>query len=320
MLAGGSAQAADKVRVLFPAWVGFSPSFVAHDLGYDKELGLDIQTKIEDERPNVMAAMQRGDCEIDIRTIGEYQGRPRDDATTGTIIGTTDQSVGGDGVLVDGSIKSAADLKGKVVASELDIPGRLLLQLELKKAGLTLKDLKMKEINTADSVPVFGDTTIAAVATYQPFLSQALEKAAARKPRVLVSSSDYPTLIVDVIIARTDDLKKNPDKYRRYLIALYRAAQYQKTHHAEFVKLAAPHYNLTPEEFEAAIKGALTFNTLEIAQPFFGTAAAKGEIYKTFDTVMQLNVENGSADHKLSSDKAIDSSIIASIKPSDLGK
>lgn len=317
-MAGTPAHAVDTVHVLFPAWVGFASSFVAHDLGYDKQLGITIDTKIEDERPNVMAAMERGDCDIDIRTIGEYQGRPRDDATSGTIIGTTDQSLGGDGVLVDGSIKTAADLKGKVVASELDIPGRLLLQLELKKVGMTLKDLQLKEINTADTVPVFSDSSIMAVATYQPFLAQAIDKVASRKPHILVSSKDYPNLITDVIIARTDDLKKNPGKYKAFLTALYRASQYSKTHHTEFVKLAAPHFNLTPEEFDAAINGALQLNTLDLAQPFFGTAAAKGKIYETFDTVMQLNLENGSADHRLTSDKAIDPTILSQIKPSDV--
>ena len=52
------------------------------------------------------------------------------------IIGTIDQSLGGDGVVADASINAAADLKGKNVAAELNIPARLILQLKLKEAGL----------------------------------------------------------------------------------------------------------------------------------------------------------------------------------------
>ena len=48
-----------------------------------------------------MAAMARGDIEVDMRTVGEHQGRPRDESTPGIIIGTIDQSLGGDGVIVD---------------------------------------------------------------------------------------------------------------------------------------------------------------------------------------------------------------------------
>ncbi len=51
---------------------------VASDLGYFKELGLTVDLKFEDDRTNVLAAMARGDIEVDMRTVGEHQGRPRD--------------------------------------------------------------------------------------------------------------------------------------------------------------------------------------------------------------------------------------------------
>ena len=58
---------------------------------------------------------------LDMRTVGEHQGRPRTPETQGTIIGTIDISLGGDGVVADGSIKTAADLKGKVFAAEPNV-------------------------------------------------------------------------------------------------------------------------------------------------------------------------------------------------------
>ena len=47
--------------------------------------------------------MARGDVEVQMRSVGEYQGRPRDKTTPGIIIGTIDESVGGDGVITDGA-------------------------------------------------------------------------------------------------------------------------------------------------------------------------------------------------------------------------
>jgi NitT/TauT family transport system substrate-binding protein len=149
-LAAGPVAAADRIRMLAPTWLGFAPVHVANDLGYFAKLGLEVDYKFEDDRANVMAAMARGDIEVDMRTVGEHQGRPRDAKTPGVIIGTIDQSVGGDGVITDDAIKSAADLKGKTVAAEPNIPARLLLQIELKKSGLTLADLHIKDIASAD--------------------------------------------------------------------------------------------------------------------------------------------------------------------------
>jgi NitT/TauT family transport system substrate-binding protein len=317
-MTAGAAHADNKIRILCPTWSGYAPVFVANDLGYFKALGIDVDIKFEDERPNVMAAMARGDIEMDMRTVGEYQGKPRDADTPGIIIGTIDESLGGDGVVADGSIKTAADLKGKTVASEPNIPGRLLLQLDLKKKGLTLSDLDLKQIATADTVAVFSDPSIAAVATYQPFLSQALDKMKSRNPHVIASSSDYPGIIVDVIIVRQDDLKANPEKYRKYMIGIFKAIEYFKTNKADFIKLAAPHFNLKPQEFADSIEGSLVYTSYKDTAAYFGTPAKPGTLFGIFDTVMQLNLENGAADHKLVPAKQIDNSIMASISANDL--
>ncbi len=313
-----AAEAKDRIRILAPTWSGFAPVFVANDLGYFERENLDVSIKFEDERPNVMSAMARGDIEVDMRSIGEYQGRPRDDETPGVIIGTIDQSLGGDGVVVDGTIHSAADLKGKAVASEPNVPGRLLLQLVLKDAGLSLADVRMKEIVTADSVSVFADTSIAAVVTFEPFLSQTIKNNPTRHPVPLVTSKQYPGIIVDTIIARQDDLASNPAKYRNLLIGIYKAIDYFHSNPEDFIRLAAPHLQLSPADFKASIDGSLVYTSYGDASAYFGTPAAPGTLYPIFDKVMALNLENGAADHHLVATKSIDSSVMATISADDL--
>lgn len=313
-----AAIAKDRIRIMCPTWSGFAPVFVARDLGYFDKLGLDVSIKFEDERSNVMAAMTHGDIEMDMRSVGEYQGRPRDENTPGVLIGTIDESIGGDGVVSDGAIESAADLKGKAVASEPNIPARLLLQLALKKAGLTLADVKMKEIVTADTVGVFADPSVAAVASFEPFLSQAVKNNASRHPKVLISSGQYPGIIVDVLIVRQDDLKANPTKYRNFLIGLYKAVRYYQTNPDDFVRLAASHLKLSPADFKASIDGNLTYTSFGDATKFLGKPGAPGTLFGIFDTVMALNLENGAADHRLSSASSIDNSLVAAISDDDL--
>jgi NitT/TauT family transport system substrate-binding protein len=317
-LVSPNASAKDQIRILCPTWPGFAPVFVAQDLGYFDKLDLDVSIKFEDERPNVMAAMARGDIEMDLRSIGEYQGRPRDENTPGVLIGTIDESVGGDGVVVDGAIQSVADLRGKAVASEPNIPGRLLLQVALKKAGMTLADVKMKEIVTADTVGVFTDPSISAVASFEPFLSQAVKNDTARNPRILISSSQYPGIVVDVIIVRQDDLAQHPAKYRNFLVGLYKAVQYFQTNPDDFVRLAAAHLKLSPKDFRASIDGNLVYTSLDKASQYLGRAGTPGTLFGVFDTVMQLNLENGAADHRLIAAKSIDNSVIGQISDDDL--
>ncbi|CAO3358412.1 ABC transporter substrate-binding protein [Azospirillum melinis] len=306
------ALAADSIRVLAPTWPGFAPVFVAMDKGYFKELGLTVDMRFEDDRANVMAAMARGDIEVDMRTVGEHQGRPRDAATPGVIIGTIDKSVGGDGVIADGSVASVRDLRGKTIAVEPNIPARLLLQMALKKDGMSLNDLKIKEIATADTVAVFADTGIAAVGTYQPFLSQAITATPARKGKILLSSKDSD-IIIDVITARQDDIAKSPKKYQNFLTGIYRAIAYYQADPAGFIKLAAPHYNLSEAEVKEVIDTSLLYTPLDEVKALIGAPGKPGGFYEVFNTVMQLNIENGAADAKLPAAGQIDPSVIAGV-------
>lgn len=312
-LSSASAYADDTIRILCPTWPGFAPVHAARDLGYFKEEGLEVDIKFEDDRANVMAAMARGDIDADMRTVGEHQGRPRDESTPGVIIGTIDQSLGGDGIVADASINSAADLKGKVVAAELNIPARLILQLKLKEAGLTLADLQIKDIATADTVAVFADPSITAVATYEPYMSQAVKISGRENAKILYSSKDTPGIITDIISVRRDDLAANPEKYRKFLRGIYRAIDYANKEPKKFAELVAPNFNLTGPEVEDILAGGVKYTPYEEAVEYLGPTGGAGKLHGIFDTIMQLNIENGAADNKLVATQQIDNSVIQNL-------
>ena len=313
LLALPAAAQDTTIRVLAPTWVGFAPALVAQDLGCYEEEGVTLDFRFEDDRANVMAAMERGDIDADMRTVGEHQGRPRVPETPGTIIGTIDISVGGDGVLVDGSIESVADLEGQTIAIEPNIPARLLLQMELAKVGLSINDVELREIATADTIAVFSDTSIAAVGTYEPFLSQALDIVTDREPRVLVSSREEPDIIVDIITARDGALEENPAKFESLLRCVYRAVDFQRENPAEFSELAAPYFGLTAEDVTEIIETSMAYTTYEEAVEFLGTGGEPGRLHAVFDEVMELNIDYGAADTVLDPSEEIDNSLLTGL-------
>ena len=118
-----------------------------------------VEEILDDDMPNAMAAMERGDIDCYLRTVGEYQGLGRRKDTQGIIIGTIDLSTGGDGWAADQSIKSVCDLKGKTIAVEPNLPARLIMQMALKKeCNLSIKDTNLSDIAAADAIGVFADT------------------------------------------------------------------------------------------------------------------------------------------------------------------
>lgn len=313
LLALPAAAQDNTISILAPTWVGFAPALVAQDLGCYEAEGVTLDFRFEDDRANVMAAMERGDIDADMRTVGEHQGRPRVAETPGTIIGTIDISVGGDGVLVDGSIEKVEDLAGKTIAIEPNIPARLLLQMELAKVGLSINDVELREIATADTIAVFSDPSIAAVGTYEPFLSQAVQIVTDRDPRVLVSSREEPDIIVDIITARDEALAENPGKFESLLRCVYRAVDYQRENPAEFAELAAPYFGLTAADVTEIVETSLAYTTFEEAVEFLGSDGGTGKLHGVFDEVMQLNIDYGAAETVLSASEEIDNALLTGL-------
>lgn len=303
----------NKLTCMYPVWVGYGPIPIAEELGYFKEEGIEVEMILDDDMPNGIAAMERGDIDCYLRTVGEYQGLGRRKETQGMIIGTIDLSTGGDGWAADASIKSVCDLKGKTIAVEPNLPARLILQIALKKqCDLSIKDAKLADIAAADAVGVFSDPSVVAVGTYEPVLSQVVATHQDRGAHILVSSKDYDDLILDIILAHTGELKAHPDKYVKFLRAIYRAVDYFNANPEQAIPIIAKHFSLTPDDFKATLPN-FRYTPLDEAVHFIGTPDKEGRAYEVFRETMSLNLEFGAADVELYPEDHIDRSIITRV-------
>ena len=221
--------------------------------------------------------------------------------TPGIIIGTIDESVGGDGVIADGSIKSVADLKGKTVAAEPNIPARLLLQMELKKAGLTFNDLQIKDIATRR----YGGGLRRHVDRRDRHL-RALHVAGGeeldprRAPRCCSPPRTYRGIIIDVITARKDDLAANPKKYGVSSSASTRPSTSARPSRRQVRRARGAAFRADARRGEGhPQRPALPIRRSTEAKAYLGKPGERGKLHDIFDTVMELNLENGAADNKL---------------------
>jgi len=313
-----AAQAAvgepDTVTCAYPVWVGFGPVHLANELGYFAEEGITVEEILDDDMPNAMAAMERGDIDCYLRTVGEYQGLGRRKDTQGIIIGTIDLSTGGDGWAADASIQSVCDLEGETIAVEPNLPARLLLQEALRReCDLSIADTNLSDIAAADAVGVFASPDVAAVGTYEPVLSLVVATHQDRGAHIIVSSKDYEDLILDIIMAHTDELEAHPDKYVKFLRGIYRAIDYFYANQEEAIPIIASFFSITPEEFRDTLPN-FRYTPLEEAKEFMGTAEAPGRAYEVFRSTMELNLEFGSSDVKLLPEDHITTEIIAQVE------
>jgi NitT/TauT family transport system substrate-binding protein len=160
---------------------------------------------------------------------------------------------------------------------------------------------------------VFADESIAAVATYEPFMSQAVKNSSRAGAKVLLSSRDYRGIIIDVITARKDDLAANPKKYQSFLKCIYKTIAFSQAEPDKYAELAAPHFGLAPADVKEILATSLAYTPLPEAQAYLGKQGERGKLHDIFDTVMQLNLENGAADNKLDSNQQIDNAVINTV-------
>src|SRR5580704_4333866 len=261
-------------------WVGFAPLFLARDLGYFDGLPVDFEfVAVEGDK---RAGFYAGRFDMIAETADMFQTN-RDSADyPGKIVFAIDESSGGDGVVGSASIRTVKDLVGKSVVAEPGQPAYFILQYLLNKDGMSLKDLNLQDMNSSDAAAAFIAEKADAAGTYEPFLSQALQKRAGA--HLLASSKDLPGLIVDVAIVRSETLASR----RQDVAAIYsgwcKANDYMKEHPEDATERMAKAFKLSPEEFKDTVSG-LRYLDCDDNKRLLGSETSRGQLYQTFDSI-----------------------------------
>ena len=299
------AQAEEIIRCAYPYWFGFAPVPVAMELGYYKEEGLEVTTVFDNDRANVLPGLEIGDLDCTMRTIGEHMSRPLAADSNLVVIGVIDVSVGADGVVAAPGIDSVTDLVGKTFAGEINHPGTIMTAHALKQAGYDFnKDVKVRLIATDDGQAVFEDDEVAAVATWEPMLSEIVANTSRKGSKILLSSADFNGLITDVVIVNKTDYNANREKYAKFMRGIYRAVDLYNKDPEAFLAAAAPTYDVTPDQMKADL-GGVYYTSYEDALEFFGIGTAP-KLKGVVEGLNAINVDLDLMDKALAYEDIVD--------------
>ena len=224
LVAAGSAHAGE-MKLGMTTWVGYGPLFLARDMGYFKENGLDVKLEIIEESALYMAAAAAGELDGSASTIDEIMKyRSKDVCFKGVY--ALDDSHGVDGVLAPKDVASVADLKGNEVAMNEGSVSQFWFNILLKQAGLTEKDVKITNMTADDAAAAFMADRVPVAVTWEPHLTLAKKE---NKGQVLVDSSKTPGLIVDVVALNCDYIAKNKKDVEALVAGLYKANEFIKS-------------------------------------------------------------------------------------------
>jgi len=196
-----AATSAELVPVRFGTQVATSNAgiYLADDYGYFKQVGIDLKLIIMSDPPTLITALATGQLDaaavsttpglfaafeqgINLRVVGDRQSMGN--GFSGVRLAARK------GLAKATEAETFAALKGKKIA--INTKGAItfyLLQEELRRHGLSLKDVEVVELSQPNMIAGLGSGAIDAALVLEPFLSQAIQSGLAEQISDLIKAT-----------------------------------------------------------------------------------------------------------------------------------
>lgn len=251
MALGTAAQAQEtKVAIGISGWTGFAPLTLAKEAGIFKKHGLDVSIKKIPQKDRHLA-IASGDIQCAATTVETWIVWNANGVAT-TQIFQLDKSYGADGMVVKPGITKISDLKGKTVAASA--PGTspyFALAWMLHKNGLSVKDVKVVNLEPAAAAQAFIAGQNDAAMTYEPYLGAVRAKPEAGK--IIATTLDYP-MVMDTVGCTPKFLADNPKAAKALADGYFDALAMIKTDPKKSFEIMGADVKQTGEQFEASQK------------------------------------------------------------------
>jgi len=248
LLLGACGSQPPLTRVGGILWIGYEPLFLARELGLYDANTLRL-VEMPSNTTNLMS-LAIGDVEAATLTLDEYL-LAREGGVDVRAILVFDYSAGADVVMSRPSIGRLEDLRGKRIGVEETAAGALMLAKLLETARLEPDEVVKVHVTADRQLRAYQAGEVDVLVSWEPYATQ-LQAGGARR---LFDSRQFPGLIVDVLVARTDALERAPGNFRRLLAGYFQALDHLHTSPDDAFRRMAPRQGMRPEEVRAAQQG-----------------------------------------------------------------
>ena len=223
-LSGGSAS--HRVNIAIQPSGAFVPIFIAKEEGWIEKdlstLGVTVAWDTFESGPPMNESLLASDS--DIGFIGDVPTVTVCAPGNGVeVVAIAAQAAGSYAILTpsDSDIKSAADLKGKRVATVFGSTSHNMIEKYLSTAGLTINDIELVNISAGDAASVIDSKRADALAIWEPNVTRLVEDSGAV---IIGEGPDCGLAGTNAIVSRTKYAEGNKEVISVILSAYKRAA------------------------------------------------------------------------------------------------
>ncbi|MFQ8432918.1 ABC transporter substrate-binding protein [Amaricoccus sp. W119] len=227
------ALAADKVTLMLDWFVNpdHGPIVIAEENGYfaEEDLEVEVIAPADPSDPPKMVAAGQADLAVGYQPqlhLQVAEGMPL--VRVGTLVATPLNCLL---VLDDGPVKELADLKGKQIGFSVAGVEEALLTAMLSRAGLTLDDVELVNVNFSLSPALMSGQVDAVIGAFRNFELNQMEIEGHEGRCFYVEEEGVPPYDELIYLANPETM--NPDVIRRFLAATEKATQFMVNHPEE---------------------------------------------------------------------------------------
>jgi NitT/TauT family transport system substrate-binding protein len=244
------------IKLGYSAWPGWFPWQVAEEAGLFKQAGVNVELVWFEGYTDSINALTAGKLDANSQTLNDTLTAVAAGADERIVL-VNDNSSGNDQIIADRGIQSPADLKGKRIGVEAGVVDHYLLALGLQKAGLSLKDVEVVNLETGVAAASFAAGQLDAVAVFAPFTTQALKRSGAH---TLFSSKDFPGSIPDHLVVSGSLVKNRNQDVQRLVNAWFLTLDYIKANPEKARAIMAKRAGVAEGEYAEYDAGTTLFS------------------------------------------------------------
>jgi putative hydroxymethylpyrimidine transport system substrate-binding protein len=216
-----------------------APLFVALEKGYFKDQGLDVEfiAPADPNDPPKLVAAGKADIAVSYQPqhhLQVDQGLPL--VRIATLIATPLNSLV---VLADSDIKSIADLKGKTIGYSVGGFETVLLKVMLEKAGLSIDDVELVNVNFSLSPSLLTGKADAVIGAFRNFELNQMEIEKRPGRPFFVEELGIPAYDELILVAHKD--RVTDENIRKFVNGLEAGVQFLINHPEESWQLFVSH-------------------------------------------------------------------------------
>jgi NitT/TauT family transport system substrate-binding protein len=280
-----------RVRVALSSWVGFAPLYVAQERGFYEQHGLDVELVPIEDPADRFNALKGKKVEAVATTVDTFAHAIPAGAPA-KIVWFPDTANGGEGILTGHDVNSVKDLKGQTIAVNKGSTMEFLVAYVLDQAGLSMDDVKIRNMTSDQAGAAFAAGKVPAAATWEPWLTTALKKNKDGKLLLSTKGGEYAQIMSDAIGFDNEIIDSSPETVTKFLAAMKDANEFIDKNNQETFKIVADVNQISVEE-AAGLWKSTKMLSLQDNKEYMGSDDKPGPLFGVYDAATKFWQERG---------------------------